>query len=352
MESIWFVLVALMIVAYSVLDGFDMGAGILHLLIARTDDERRTILRSIGPVWDGNEVWLIAGGGTLYFAFPLLYAVSFSGFYLPLHIVLWLLILRGIGIEFRTHLANPVAASLFDGFFALSSFLLALFFGAALGNVIRGVSMGANQSFFEPLWTTLLPWGETGILDWYTIFTGLFTVIALMTHGALWVSLKAVGEIRDRASSMADRVLPVLSIFTILGVPLTVFVRPRTVRNYLEYPVLFVFPAVVMLTLFLAWKWNRSGRELPAFLASSTYIVSALAGVAAALYPALLPSSYGSQFDITIFNAAAGSYALRIGFLWWGLGMALATGYFIFLYRMYKGKLQPESMESQTALTH
>ena len=347
MESIWFVLVALMIVAYSVLDGFDIGAGILHLVIARTDDERRTILRSIGPVWDGNEVWLIAGGGTLYFAFPVLYAVSFSGFYLPLHIVLWLLILRGIGIEFRAHLANPVAASLFDGFFALSSILLALFFGAALGNVIRGVSIGADQSFFEPLWTTLLPWGETGILDWYTIFTGLFTVIALMTHGALWVSLKARGQIRDRASSMAGRALPVLGIFTIVGVPLTVFVRPATVRNYLEYPVLFVFPAMVMLTLFLAWKWNRSGRELPAFLASSTYIVSALAGVAAALYPALLPSSYGSRFDITIFNAAAGSYALRVGFLWWGLGMTLATGYFIFL-----GKLQPESMESQTALTH
>ncbi|MEA2259256.1 MAG: cytochrome bd ubiquinol oxidase subunit, partial [Acidobacteriaceae bacterium] len=106
MESIWFILVALMIVAYAVLDGFDMGAGILHLLIARTDDDRHTIVRSIGPVWDGNEVWLIAGGGTLYFAFPVLYAVSFSGFYLPLHIVLWLLILRGIGIEFRTHLAN------------------------------------------------------------------------------------------------------------------------------------------------------------------------------------------------------------------------------------------------------
>ena len=344
MESIWFILVALMIVAYAVLDGFDMGAGILHLLIARTEEDRRAILRSIGPVWDGNEVWLIAGGGTLYFAFPLLYAVSFSGFYLPLHIVLWLLILRGIGIEFRTHLANPVAASLFDGFFALSSFLLALFFGAALGNVIRGVSMGADQSFFEPLWTTLLPWGETGILDWYTIFTGLFTVIALIIHGALWVSLKTRGDLRNRASSLADRVLPVLGIFTIVGVPLTAFVRPATLRNYLEYPVLFVFPAVVMTTLFLAWRWNRSGRELPAFLASCTYIVSALAGVAAALYPALLPSSYGSQFDITIFNAATGSYALRVGFIWWGLGMALATGYFIFLYRMYKGKLQQESV--------
>ena len=277
--------------------------------------------------------------------FRLLYAVSFSGFYLPLHIVLWLLILRGIGIEFRTHLADPVAASLFDGFFALSSFLLALFFGAALGNVIRGVSMGADQSFFEPLWTTLLPWGETGILDWYTIFTGLFTVFALIMHGALWV----VPQDPRRPSRSCQRAWRTACYPSSVSSPSWEYrsrslLRPATVRNYLEYPVLFVFPAVVMTTLFLAWRWNRSGRELPAFLASCTYIVSALAGVAAALYPALLPSSYGSQFDITIFNAATGSYALRVGFIWWGLGMALATGYFIFLYRMYKGKLQQESV--------
>lgn len=345
MESIWFILVALMIVTYAVLDGFDLGAGVLHLMVPQTDDERLTIMRSIGPVWDGNEVWLIAGGGTLYFAFPLLYAVSFSGFYLPLHIVLWLLILRGIGIEFRTHLENPVAASLFDGFFALSSSMLAIFFGAALGNVIRGVPMGTNQFFFEPLWTTLQPWGETGILDWYTIFTGIYTVIALTTHGALWIVFKTGGGIRDRARRLAGRVLPVLAIFTIIGVPLTILVRPATARNYLEHPVLFVFPAAVAVSLFLAWRWNRSGRELQAFLASSTYIVSALAGVAAALYPALLPSSYGSHFDITIFNAAAGSYALRVGFVWWGFGIILATAYFIFLYWMFRGKLQQDSVE-------
>src|SRR6201996_6593441 len=143
MGFLWFWLVAIMIVGYVVLDGFDLGVGVLHLLLVRTETEREASVRSIGPVWDGNEVWLIAGGGTLYFAFPLLYASAFSGFYLPLMIVLWLLILRGIGIEFRTHLANPVAAGLFDGFFALSSFLLALFLGAALGNVIRGVPVGA-----------------------------------------------------------------------------------------------------------------------------------------------------------------------------------------------------------------
>src|ERR1022692_1235457 len=134
---IWFWLVAVMIVAYVVLDGFDLGVGVLHLFLVRTEEERRTSLASIGPVWDGNEVWLIAGGGTLYFAFPLLYASAFSGFYLPLNIVLWLLVLRGIGIEFRMHLESEIWRSMFDGLFAFASILLAIFFGAALGNVVR-----------------------------------------------------------------------------------------------------------------------------------------------------------------------------------------------------------------------
>src|SRR4029077_3859654 len=137
MASLWFWIVAAMIATYAVLDGFDLGAGAIYLIAAKTNDERCRVLRAIGPVWDGNEVWLIAGGGTLYFAFPLLYASAFSGFYLPLTIVLWLLILRGIGIEFRTHVASPVWRELFDGFFALSSVMLAIFFGAALANVLR-----------------------------------------------------------------------------------------------------------------------------------------------------------------------------------------------------------------------
>lgn len=342
MESAWFILVALMIVAYAVFDGFDLGAGILHWLIARTDTDRRTILRSIGPVWDGNEVWLIAGGGTLYFAFPPLYASSFSGFYLPLHIVLWLLILRGIGIEFRTHLTNEVATGLFDGFFSVSSLLLALFFGAALGNVIRGVPMTSEHSYFEPLWTTFRTSGDTGILDWYTLFTGMFTVCALTMHGALWVALRTQAAIHDRASKLANRIAPILGFFTIFGVPLTILARPSTAQNYIEHPILFFLPLIVLASLYLAWSWSRSGAELPAFVASCTYITCALAGVAAALYPALLPSSYGSQFDMTIFNAAAGRYGLRVGFIWWGFGMALATGYFVLLYRMFCGKLEPD----------
>src|SRR5438309_3508062 len=153
MEPVWFVFVAVMIIAYVVLDGFDLGAGVLHLLIARTEEERVTVIRTIGSVWDGNEVWLIAGGGTLYFAFPLLYASSFSGFYLPLNIVLWLLVLRAVGIEFRAHLDNRVWREFFDAVFCLASLLLIVLFGAALGNVMRGVPLAEDRYFFVPLWT-------------------------------------------------------------------------------------------------------------------------------------------------------------------------------------------------------
>src|SRR6266446_10312573 len=148
MGFVWFWLVAVMLVAYVVLDGFDLGVGILYPFLARTENDRQLMLRTIGPVWDGNEVWLLASGGTLYFAFPLLYAGAFSGFYLPLMIVLWLLILRGTSIEFRNHIISRVWDPFWDFLFCVSSLLLAIFFGAALANVVRGVPLDASGYFF------------------------------------------------------------------------------------------------------------------------------------------------------------------------------------------------------------
>src|SRR5579872_6312828 len=182
METLWYIIVALMLATYVVLDGFDLGAGIIYLIVGRTPAERKAVLHTIGPVWDGNEVWLLAAGGTLYFAFPLLYASSFSGFYLPLMMVLWLLMLRGIGIELRAHMENPVWVGFFDLIFCVASALLAIFFGAALGNVVRGVPLGADGYFFEPLWTNFRASGTTGILDWYTVLTGIIALVTLAAH--------------------------------------------------------------------------------------------------------------------------------------------------------------------------
>src|SRR5438093_7625092 len=202
MGTIWFWLVAIMITIYVLLDGFDLGAGAIHLFVAKTDEERRQVLASIGPVWDGNEVWLLAAGGTLYFAFPALYASAFSGFYLPLMIVLWLLILRGTSIEFRNHIHSPVWDPLWDFLFCTSSLLLAVFFGAALGNVVRGVPLDASGYFFEPLWTNFRLGEETGLLDWYTIVVGVIAVLALAMHGGLWVQMEPSGAVSSGAREL------------------------------------------------------------------------------------------------------------------------------------------------------
>src|SRR3989441_11058776 len=206
MQTLWFILVAFMLTMYVVLDGFDLGAGVIHLFAARSDLERRTIVRAIGPVWDGNEVWLIAAGGTMFFTFPVLYASSFSGFYLPLIMVLWFLMLRGVAIELRSHLQNPVWVSFWDGLFFLGSTLLAIFYGAALGNVIRGVPLASNGTFFEALWTDFNPYSSNpGILDWYTILIGLLALAVLTTHGANYIAVKTEGVLNARARRIARR---------------------------------------------------------------------------------------------------------------------------------------------------
>jgi len=339
METIWFCLVAGMLAAYVVLDGFDIGAGILHLVVASDDTERQTILRSIGPVWDGNEAWLIAGGGTLYFAFPLLYASAFSGFYLPLTIVLWLLILRGIGIEFRAHIGSPVWRELFDGFFALSSMALAVFFGAALANVLRGVPLQADGYFFSPLWTDWRVGPEPGILDWYTVLGGATALVALAVHGATWLTLKTSGPLNARARRLTSRLWPVLLLLTLASLAATMAVRPSLLVNYRTHALPNVIPLVVAASLLGVWAFSNRGRELEAFLSSSVFLAAMLAGAAAAIYPNLLPASGDSALSITIFSAAAGRHALAVGLIWWSTGILLAIGYFIFVYRMAWGKV-------------
>lgn len=339
MLFIWFWLVAIMITAYVVLDGFDLGAGVIHLLIAKTDQERRTVMRTIGPVWDGNEVWLVAGGGTLYFVFPLLYASGFSGFYLPLMIVLWLLILRGIGIELRMHLDSPVWRGFFDGCFAISSLLLTVFFGAALGNVIRGVPLKPDGYFFLPLWTDWRTGTDPGVLDWYTVITGVVAAVALTIHGAHYVALKTQGDLSDRARRLAIRLWPVLVIMTLLSLWATLAIRGGLLNNYKTFPVLFVLPLAVAASLVCMFLFERRGLDKAAFLCSSAYLIFMLVGAAVAVYPNLLTSTTDPALNITVYNAATGPHSLSVGLIWWSFGMLLALGYFVFVYRMFRGKV-------------
>jgi len=327
-----------------------LGAGVIYLAAARTADERKKIMRAIGPVWDGNEVWLLAAGAALYFAFPLLYASSFSGFYLPLMMVLWLLMLRGIGIEFRAHMENPVWQGFFDVVFCVSSALLAIFFGAALGNVVRGVPLGPDGYFFEPLWTNFRVQPNAGILDWYTVLTGVISLVTLTAHGSLYIAVKTEDDLNRRARTAALWAWPLQLLLTIAGLVATIAIRPGVLDNYKQHAVGFAIPLIVFGSLAVMGRTIVKGpnvasdlkKEKIAFVASALYIVGMLVGAAFALYPVVLPSSSDPARNLTIYNTAAGHHGLTVGITWWILGMILASGYFTFLFRMFKGKVRLE----------
>ena len=236
MEAIWFTIVVGMLAVYMVLDGFDFGVGILHRLVARTDDERRTVLAAIGPVWDGNEVWLVAVAGVLFMGFPRVYSAAFSGFYMALMFVLWLLIVRGIAIESRSHQENPLWREFWDTAFSFSSALLAVVLGTALGNMVRGVPLDATGFFAIPLFTDFQPGARPGIFDWYTTLVGVFTLIVLAGHGALYLVWKTTGPVQVRSAAWARKIwLAVLPLWVLVTLA-TAWIQPEIYTNLLARP--------------------------------------------------------------------------------------------------------------------
>jgi cytochrome d ubiquinol oxidase subunit II len=334
MSGLWYALVAMMFVVYTVLDGFDFGVGVLHLFVARTDRERREVLAAIGPVWDGNEVWLIAGGGTLFFAFPQAYAVGFSGFYLPLMLVLWLLVLRGLSIELRSHVQSPLWRQFWDVTLCLSSAAMALVLGAALGNVLRGVPIDASGTFMAPWFTNFRVRGEAGVLDWYTVLLGLFAVVALSVHGALFLVFRNEGAVRERALRAAHVLWPTMTALGLVAIAATEIVRPEIYRQLLARP--WAWPlALLALAGLIGARWLRN---LPAFIASSAFLAGTLAATAAGMFPVLLPSTLDPAFAITAAGAAAGEHSQRVALGWWGIGIPLALAYTTYIYRSLRGK--------------
>jgi cytochrome d ubiquinol oxidase subunit II len=308
MGTLWFWLVALMITAYVLLDGFDLGAGAVHLFVAKTDQERKQVIASIGSVWNGNEVWLLATGGTLYFAFPALYASGFSGFYLPLMIVLWLLILRGISIEFRDHIRSAVWDPFWDFLFCASSLLLCVFFGVALGNVVRGVPLDASGYFFEPLWTNFQLGERIGILDWYTILVGLLALAALVVHGALWVVLKTTGSARDRSLRIARLNWWLVVALTIAVTIASFRVQPAIARHFRSAPWGYVFPLTAIAGLAgIRWAMTRAD-EWKSFLAAGCYLTGMLLSVMFGIFPMVLPA-LNRAYSLTVESTQASAMA-------------------------------------------
>jgi cytochrome bd ubiquinol oxidase subunit II len=342
METLWFCLVAAMVALYVLLDGFDLGVGAVHFLVANTEEERRQVIASIGPVWDGNEVWLVAAGGTLYFAFPALYASSFSGFYLPLMMVLWLLILRGTSIEFRNHIKSPIWIPFWDFFFSISSLLLAIFFGAALANVVRGVPLDQSGYFFEPLWTNFRLGDQTGILDWYTILVGVHALLVLMMHGSLWLQWKTEGALNQRAARLAGWCWWGVLVLTALVTAVTFGIQPQVSVNFKTWPLGYILPLLAVAGLAGVQFELRRKNERKAFLSSCAYLLGMLTSVVFGVYPMVLPAR-NPIYSLTVHNAKAGDYGLKVGLAWWLIGMILAAIYFTNVYRSFAGKVSADS---------
>jgi cytochrome d ubiquinol oxidase subunit II len=342
MATAWFVLLGFMLTVYVVLDGFDLGAGALHLFVARVEVERRTVLASIGPVWDGNEVWLIAAGGLLVFAFPPVYAVALSGFYLPLMVVLWLLVLRGIGIELRWHHANPLWRQFFDVTFAGSSTILALVLGIALGDVVRGVPIDASGFFRGPLFTHFGPRGELGVLDWYTLSVGVFALAVLVLHAAMYLRWKTAGAVHARATWFARRAWLAVALLGVVVTIETAVVRGVMFVHFAARPGLWLLAAVTIAGFGAIALALARGLELRGFLASSLFVAGMLGLTAGCLYPLMLPSTVAPQFSLTVAGAANDRRGLAIGLAWWIPAIVLAIGYFAYLFHSFRGKVSGE----------
>jgi cytochrome d ubiquinol oxidase subunit II len=315
-----------MITTYVVLDGFDLGVGALQRIVGRDERERDEATALIGPVWDGHEVWLIAGGGVLFLAFPRAYAAAFSGLYLGLILVLWLLIGRGLGIELRHQFENPLWRTACDTMFALSSATLALVFGVALGNVVRGVPLGRDGYFHLTLFH---------ILNWYALLIGLFGLVVIAAHGASFLAWRATGPLAERARRWA-RGLWWAELALALGCAgPTYAVRSEMFTRFADHPWRLVFPVLGLGALAAMFAFQRAGRWSRAFAASCAFIVGLLSTAAAGLYPYILPAHEHRPYSLTIDNAATGHHALAIALVWWSIAITLAVVYFTVVYRLF-----------------
>lgn len=342
MSDLWFAIVAGMLTVFVLLDGYDFGAGMLHRWVARDDDERRRVIAAIGPFWDGNEVWLLAAGGALFMAFPAVLSAGLSGFYFAIFLVIWCLIARGLSVEFRSHVSDPLWRSFWDTVFMVSSLLLALFFGVALGNVVRGVPLSAEGWFALPLFTHFGVRGAVGILDWYTLAIGLYACGVLAVHGAAFLALRTDGVVRERARWVAKLKLVSITIAWPFVTWATAYVRPDFFAAFASRPLAWMFVALSAAGIVVAHVAARR-REIADALVlagSSAFIAGLLGATAVCAWPALLHAIPDASLSLTTANAASPAESLRGALAWYVPGLLLAFGYVAALAWLHRGKAQ------------
>jgi cytochrome bd ubiquinol oxidase subunit II len=330
LNIVWFALVGVLLTGYAILDGFDLGVGALHLF-ARSDEERRLMLNSIGPVWDGNEVWLVTGGGALFAAFPDVYATSFSGFYLAFMLLLVMLIFRAVAIEFRSKQPMSWWRQLWDVSFSVSSVVAALLQGVALGNIALGIPLNEKHEFVGSL---------LGLLNPYALLVGFTTVAMFTMHGSIYVLLKTEGELHNRARNWILYTLPAFVIGYVLTSMVTLLFVPQMTEHIRQQPAFFILAFINMLAIANIPREIYRGRDFNAFLSSCVTIVLMMSLFGLGVFPFLLPSSPVWQNGLNIYNAASSQKTLGIMLFIALLAIPLVLSYTASIYWVFRGKVK------------
>jgi cytochrome d ubiquinol oxidase subunit II len=331
LNTAWFVLYVVIVAGYLIMDGFDLGVGMLHLLVGKSDQERRVTLNSIGPVWDGNAVWLVVTGGALFAVFPIVYAALFSGFYGAMMLVLLALILRPVAIEFRSKLEGRRWRRWWDGVFAGASLGLALLLGIAFGNIVAGVPLSADGQ---------IEIGSLGdLLDPLALLVGVTFVVMLAVHGALYLNLKTAGALQDRVRTWQPRLMVLFAGLAIVTAGAFVVAAHPVVSVYRQiWPL--VFPAGAGVAALYAWLLSRRGRPVLAFTCSAATIAFSLFSVAVGMFPTLLFSSLDPSYNLTAFNAASAQNTLTVTFIVALIGMPFVLAYTAGVNYFFRGKVR------------
>jgi len=327
----WFLLIGVLLTGYAVLDGFDLGVGVLQMF-NRDEKQQDVQLATIGPVWDGNEVWLLTAGGAMFAAFPIVYATVFSGYYLALILLLLALIFRAVGLEFRGQIQSPAWKRFWSVAVGLGSFLPAVLFGVALGNIIRGLPIAADGS----LNITLLD-----LLNPYSILIGVLSLAMFLMHGAAFLAARTDGELRE---SMARCTIVGWVMFAVLYVAATVatmFVSPFIFEGLTANPLLWVLAVLLVASAACVPLFNRAGKYIRAFLASAISIAAVVGLMGLGLFPRMVPSSTDLANSLTIYNASSTPLTLTVMLVIALVGMPLVIGYTAFIYTIFMRKGHP-----------
>ncbi len=334
LNTIWFILIGVLLTGYAILDGFDLGVGALHLLV-KDDEERRIMINSIGPVWDGNEVWLVTGGGALFAAFPHVYATVFSGFYTALILLLFGLIFRAIAIEFRSKQPMKWWRQMWDVAFSVSSILIALLMGVALGNIITGIPIDAEKEFAGSFWSLINP---------YTVMVGITTVALFMMHGSIYVVMKTEGELQNMIRGWVNNTIIFFVICYVATTMYTLIYYPHMVNHFKDEPLLFLVALLNMLAIANIPREVFHGREFRAFLSSCASIIALFSLFAIGLFPNIVLSNPNPDNSLTIYNAASSQKTLNIMLIVAAIGVPFVLAYTVSIYWIFRGKVKIDTM--------